>query len=122
MESKGLVDFLTLPALRNRTAMYIGEKSISSLKRFLDGFRYAQDVYKIEDKVDEIDFGRFHDWVAVYYGRVYDGQIDSTAGWSNIILRECQGQENVAVDVFFELYDKFRREGIGTLSKYNTTY
>jgi len=98
--------------------MYIGEKKLSILQGFLHGFYYASSVYNVHDELAEPDFGRFHDWVAVYYGRVVDGRINSVAGWKNIIIEECKGQEELAVDVFFELYDKFRSEGIGNLKQF----
>ena len=87
-------------SFRSRTAMYIGEKKLSTLKGFLDGAYYAFDAYDVK----EINlFEGFHDWVVDYYG-----WNESTAGWKNIILKECDNDEMKAVDEFFKIYDKFK--------------
>ena len=84
---------------RSRTAMYIGEKRLSTLKGFLDGVYYSFDAYDVKE---EDYFNGLHDWVANYYG-----WNETTAGWSQIILIECGNDEEKAVDEFFKVYDKF---------------
>jgi len=71
----------------------------------LSGLQYALDAYKIQE---EWLFGGFHDWVANYY----DWK-ESTAAWKNIILKECEGDVSLSVDVFFKLYDLFQAEKAG---------
>ena len=82
--------------------MYIGDKKITALKSFFDGYFYATWTNDIEVE-DKVRFEDFHGWVA--------GQFDwseSTAGWNRIILEECNGDEGLALDKFFELYDLFK--------------
>nr|WP_321237197.1 hypothetical protein [uncultured Psychroserpens sp.] len=91
-------------SFRSRTAMYIGEKKISVLKGFLDGAYYSFVAYDVNE---ENLFEGFHDWVAEYYGFS-----ESTAGWKNIILKECGNDEVKAVDEFFTVYDKFKNKSL----------
>ncbi len=84
---------------RLRTAMYLGSKSISELRSFFNGFSYAEYVWNIKS---DSPLEGFNDWVASYYG-----WNESTAGWDNIILKECNMDEEKAVDEFFRLYDLF---------------
>ncbi len=93
---------LVAESFRMRTAMYIGDNKISTLKSFIDGVEYAMDVYEIEK---ESPLEGFHDWVADYYG-----WYESTAGWKNVILRESGESEERALKEFFSLYDKFLSE------------
>ncbi|WP_298549214.1 hypothetical protein [uncultured Aquimarina sp.] len=86
---------------RTRIAMYIGEKKLSTLKGFLDGIYYAFDAYGIKE---ENVFEGLHKWTADYYGWT-----ESTAGWKNIILKECGNNELKAVDEFFKVYDEFKK-------------
>jgi hypothetical protein len=82
--------------------MYLGDKRISSLNAFLCGYHYASEVHHLDDK-DSTRFEDFHNWTANYFG-----WSESTAGWKNIILKECHGIEELALDKFFELYDIFK--------------
>jgi hypothetical protein len=99
---KSIFDFIDMEDFRKRTAMYLGDKKISTLKSFFDGYFYATWTNNIEVD-DKIKFGEFHDWVArqCNWG-------ESTTGWSRIILEECNGDEELAIDKFFELYDTFK--------------
>jgi len=100
---KTLFALLELAQFREKTPMYIGDWTITSLKAFIDGYQYASWLKKMEDQ-DIAEFGKFHNWVANYFGWP-----ESTAGWKNIILKECEGNEEQALKKFFELYDLFRK-------------
>ncbi len=91
-------------SFRSRTAMYIGEKNLSVLKGFLDGIYYSFDAYGVSE---ENLFEGLHDWVAEYYGWP-----ETSAGWKNIILKECGNDEVKAVDEFFKVYDKFKNRSL----------
>jgi hypothetical protein len=91
---------ITSESFRNKTEMYIGEKRISSLKSFFDGIYYSFEIHNIEE---ENIFKGFNEWTAKYFNWK-----ESTAGWKNIILKECENDEKKAVDKFFEIYDKFK--------------
>ena len=102
---ESIFDLIKEESFRKRTAMYIGEKKISLLKGFMDGYFHGLDAKEIHLRETEPKFAKFHDWVANYF-KWYE----STAGWKNIILKECGNNEELAVDKFFELYDKFKNE------------
>ena len=89
--------------IRPRPAMYVGSHSLVRLRSFLDGCIFMTDEYDIEC-CEQPPFGGFHDWVAKRFG-----WYESTAGWCNIIIQECGGDESKALDVFFELIDEFCR-------------
>ena len=89
-----------LDVLRVRTAMYMGVRKLSALSSFLDGWRFALNVYDIEF-IDPLPRD-FHDWVA--YRLHFRG---STSGYKNMILERVP-DENEAVDRFFELLDEYR--------------
>lgn len=97
-----IFDMLELEKFRKKTAMFMGTRSITLLRTFIDGYFYATDTNNINID-DSVRFGELHDWIANYFG--WNG---STAGWSTIILRECDGNESLALDTFFELYDLFK--------------
>ena len=99
---KSIFDLLDTDDFRTKTVMYIGDKSIMALKSFIDGYFYAIRANNI-DADDNIKFDDFHDWVAGQFNWK-----ESTAGWSRIILRECNENEELAIDKFFVLYDKFK--------------
>ena len=99
---KSIFDLIDMEDFRKRTSMYIGDKKITALKSFIDGYFYAIWANDIEVD-DKIRFDDFPDWVAKQFKWT-----ESTGGWSKIILDECNGDEHLAVDKFFELYDKFK--------------
>jgi hypothetical protein len=99
---RSIFDLLDTEDFRKRTAMYIGDKKITSLKSFIDGYFYAAWTNDIKIN-DQIKFDDFHNWVAGQFNWK-----ESTAGWSRIILYECNGDETLSVDKFFELYDIFK--------------
>ncbi len=101
-------DLLNL--IHPRPALYLGTKSILRLRSYLDGFGYALDIKKIkfdwkkfysEDNFQD----SFHEFTAKYFS-----WCESTAGWQNIILKECNNDEEKAVDVFFALLEEFKLE------------
>ena len=93
----------TIALIRPRPAMYIGSNSLVRLRAFLDGCFYMADEFGIEC-CERPDFGGLHDWVARRFG-----WYESTAGWCNIIVQECSGDEGKALDRFFELVEEYRR-------------
>jgi hypothetical protein len=99
---KSIFDLIDTEDFRKRTAMYIGDKKITTLKSFINGYFYATWTNDIEVD-DKIRFDDFHDWAAGHFKWK-----ESTAGWNKIILDECKGDEELAVDKFFQLYDMFK--------------
>jgi len=93
----------TIAQIRPRPALYIGFHSLVLLRAFLDGCFHMAGEHGIE-RCERPDFSGLHDWVAERFG-----WSESTAGWCNIIVQECGGDEARALDRFFELVEEYRR-------------
>lgn len=99
---KSIFELIDSDNFRKRTPMFTGDKGISALDSFIQGYFYAILANDIDIK-GEIKFDEFPDWVAQYFKWT-----ESTAGWRRIILQECKNDEDKALIKFFELYDKFK--------------
>ena len=102
IQLKTVFELLDHERFRKRPVMYLGDKKISTLKAFLDGYFYAENLNSIKDK-SNVRFEEFHSWVADFFE--WKG---TSAGWKDIILQECDGNEEQAFDKFLEVYDKFK--------------
>ena len=100
IKAKNLYEFIDLTKVR--TAMYIGDESLSGLYYNIVGYNWACELHRIDEKLQP-DFYLFHDFVANYY--LYS---ESTAGWKNIILAKNFGNEKQALVDFYKLFDLFR--------------
>ena len=91
-----------LDVLRAHTAMYMGVRKLSALSSFLDGWRFALNVYDIEF-IDPLPRD-FHEWVA--YPLHFR---ESTSGYKNMILERVPDKKKAGLsDRFFELLDEYR--------------
>lgn len=90
--------------IRVRPGMYIGEKNITYLSRFLCGVEFSLRQNQIPENqyLPELPFFLFHEYAARHYG-------DSSAskGYARIILEHCDFDEEKALGKFFELYASF---------------
>ncbi len=100
---KNLYEILENEEFRKRTGMFIGENRIHTLKSFIDGFLFAEEINSVENELFP-PFENFHNWIADYFKWG-----ESTAGWHNIILQENNYNETLAIKSFFELFDLFRK-------------
>jgi hypothetical protein len=82
--------------IRMRAPMYVGQRSISCLRAFLNGWEFAHEG-KVEDASLMQDF---QEWVARKC-RVPEGQ-----SWDRILLFDSQ-DEAAAFDKFFAWFDEF---------------
>jgi hypothetical protein len=89
-----------LDAIRERPAMYMGERSLSALWHYLHGYIEALRFHDIATR--DVLPPDFHDWVA-YRLHFYE----STSGYRNMILKRVP-DEAAALDRFFELLDDHR--------------
>ena len=103
-EIKRIYQLIESDHFRTKPNLYIGDRNITTLYNFLNGAFFALKIHEVESRESEPDFRKFHDWVADHYN-----WFESTAGWKNIILKECDGDEEKALDVFFNLYDEFKK-------------
>jgi len=88
--------------VRRCPAVYLGQNSLIRLRAFLDGCFCVAREHEIPTD-ERPPFGELHDWVARRFG-----WYESTAGWCNIILQECGGDDAKALSRFFELIDEYR--------------
>jgi hypothetical protein len=89
-----------LEVIRERPAMYLGERSLSALSQYLQGYWMAMSVHDIQSAFPLPQ--DFHDWVA-YRLHFYE----STSGYKNMILKRVP-EESAALDRFFELLDQHK--------------
>ncbi len=95
-----------LDVIRTRTAMYTGERTLSAVCHFLDGYNFAQRVNQVPSSQQSCLPFDFHDWVAY---RLHFRE--STSGYRKMILKHFP-DEGAALDRFFELFDEHRsRQG-----------
>ena len=99
--AKNLYEFIDLTKVRS--AMYIGDESLSALYFNICGYYSACDINGIDEKLQP-DFSLFNDFTANYYSCN-----ESIAGWKNIILAENFGNEKQALIEFYKLFDLFRK-------------
>jgi len=112
-----------LDEMRERPAMYTGQKSLIRLQAFISGYDYAMENRGIKDNCSPAFFRSimFHDWVAERLGYT-----TSVPGWCNIILAETlswspehhnwgkltqavqPADDAVALDRFYELLDEYK--------------
>ncbi|QHT70576.1 hypothetical protein GXP67_29950 [Rhodocytophaga rosea] len=91
-----------LEKIKERPSMYLGEKRISSLRTFIDGYTFGLWEYNIQTEEETPPFVLLHKWVAKKFGW---GQ--TSAGWNTILLNENLGDEEKALDQFFEILPEF---------------
>lgn len=94
-----------LNEIRKRPAMYMGSKSLSSLRQVINGYTIKAQIEGTEDAYEN-DFARFDEFVLDY--RCHSYLTGSTAGWCNNILAANYGNEEAALNDFFKLFDLFR--------------
>ena len=100
---KTIFELIDSENFRKRTAMYIGEKSISNLRIFMDGYSICEHFNNIKPQDTQPPFWLFFHWICKYYK--HNG---SYYNWDGIILQNCEMDEAKALDTFFERFDEFR--------------
>lgn len=92
-----------IETIRKRPGMYLGSNSITALMHFLDGYRFAERVYDVNwrNELFPLNFDYMHEFVNVKL------KCSNNAGWCHNILEVCNGNEAMALNHFFELYDEF---------------
>lgn len=98
--AKGTYELLT--EIKPRPALWFGVATIGRLEAFLQGFRYAHNY--VGPAFEMPPFELLHDWTAIRFNQVY-----STAGWCNMLIKECQGDEVAALELFFTLLEEFKQ-------------
>jgi hypothetical protein len=96
---KNLKDYFV--ELRKRPAMYLGENTITKLHDHLEGYKMSYWFNDIDNLVDKTFFDNFNEFVYRYYS------VTSNENWKGVILEQCFGDEQTALDTFFELFDLY---------------
>ena len=96
---KNLKDYFV--RLRQRPGMYLGENTITKLHDHLQGYSIAYWFNDIDNPVDKNFFDNFNEFVYRYYG------VTTNDNWKGVIFEQCFGNEQNALDTFFELFDLF---------------
>jgi len=88
-----------LEAIEELPTLFLGSKSLTLLRAFLDGFRYGS------PSISDTPYGfiDFHEWVALRLG-----YYESTTGYVNMIQESEAGDDENALDRFFQLWHEFR--------------
>lgn len=97
-----------IDTIRRRPGMFLGCNSITALRHFLDGYQAAEREYSIyrKEELFPLPFQYMHEYTG------YRLQDLSTKGWRRQILDACNGEEETALQKFFEFYDDFRQIGM----------
>lgn len=101
MEKKMSTLFNLLDKIKIKPALYLGTSSITHLRMFILGYRFARSEMGITNTEAESDFYKnFQPWLQ---NRL---SIHTVNGWDKIILLTCI-DEKAAFDFFFNLLDEF---------------
>lgn len=95
--------------IQTRPGMFIGSNELTPLFRFLAGYRAAERDLGVywHGNLFPLDFQFMHSFV--------DARLQTNracAGWCHNILAFCHGDEEKALDLFFELYREFMHIGM----------
>lgn len=99
-----------IETVRRRPGMFLGSNSITALMHFINGYRFAErETAGNSEKTSEprlfpLDFWFFHE-----FAKIKLGFHSSVAGWRNLILETCDGDEKKALEMFFTLFDEFEQ-------------
>lgn len=99
--------FELIERIRERPGMWLGRKSISLLNVFLSGYRAAEMDYNIRTEQRQ-QLLPLNWWFMHEFSKIKCNEYESTAGWCNIILNHCGGDEKAALDKFYEFFDEFK--------------
>jgi len=101
---KSIFELIRSEQFRRRPAMFLGKLSILSLAAYIEGYRMALWIHKIDESDNLFNATKFNDFVANHYNR------PAEAGWMNNIWAENYGDEAQSFKTFFILFDEFIKE------------
>ena len=99
--------YQALNRIRKRPGMWLGTPDINILKTYINGYCNALmdlGIYEAKPQTSlfPLDFGFMHE-----FSKIKTNSYESTSGWANLILKECDGNQNKALERFFEYLDEF---------------
>ena len=86
--------------LQARPELYIGVPSVTRLSMFLAGYHFAVSR-NCNNKSFALPISKFRDWLATYYS------VKSMIGWDDILLTQTNGNEALALNLFWEKWDEY---------------
>jgi hypothetical protein len=98
-EVNNLKDYFVI--IRQRPGMYLGANTISKLHDHIQGYAVSFRLNNLDNPVDKNFFDNFTEFVYRYYG------VMTNDNWKGVILEQCFGNEQTALETFFELFDMF---------------
>jgi hypothetical protein len=100
--------FDLLPKIHQKPGLYIGKASVTILRHFLVGYKFARQEMNLQPTEAELDFYReFQPWLQKRL------QVQTPQSWDEIILLQ-SADEKTAFEIFFQLLDEFRQREIPT--------
>ncbi|MEZ2301252.1 MAG: hypothetical protein ACBR13_05760 [Microcoleus sp.] len=94
--------FELLEKIEQKPGLYIGTASVTALRQFLVGYKFARQEMGIMPTEEELDFYQeFQPWLQVHFS------IQTANSWDTIILFKCVDGK-AAFAYFFRLLEKFR--------------
>ncbi|NJL38971.1 MAG: hypothetical protein HC899_21165 [Leptolyngbyaceae cyanobacterium SM1_4_3] len=95
--------FELLEKIRQTPGLYLGTASITALRHFLVGYKFARQEMGVLPTDEELDFYQeFQPWLQIY------SQVRTANSWDKIILLQSI-DEKVAFEYFFRLLAEFRQ-------------
>lgn len=95
--------FHLLDIIKKRPWIFLWDNKISTLRTFIAWYWACLDEYNIVER-ESLIFDELHEWVTNYYK--YE---KSAKGWPTIIKEQTKTEEE-ALQLFFELLEKFKAE------------
>ena len=92
-----------IASIRRKPGLYLGRKSVSRLRAFLDGDAYAFKKSGLAGKIDP-DLDEFEKWLMANEG------MRSQFRWERVILLYANQNEEIAFDLFFDRLDEWEAQ------------
>ncbi|WP_328909972.1 hypothetical protein OG230_10905 [Streptomyces sp. NBC_00234] len=103
-ELHDVYDFLD--QVRMRPGMFVRGGSLLELQAILYGYRVASEIYSSQPMTDFEHTGPFAEWLWPQLGRSHS----SPVGWAVEITKAADTVDKSAVELLFDLLDKFKAE------------
>lgn len=101
-----MTTFEMIERMRERPGAWLGKKSITLLQAFLIGYSVAETDYNLKKPTHQLF--PLNWWFMHEFSKIKCNESSSTAGWCNIILNYCRGDEEAALNKFYEIFDEFK--------------
>lgn len=97
-----ILELIDSENFRKRPNMYLGKNSITRLRIFMLGYETCEQFNSLNSKDSIPSFNLFYNWICKYYKET------GSYNWDGIILKNCNDDEELALETFFLRYDEFK--------------